>query len=212
MQISITVRRDHLRAVTVTAADIDVRYYLKGVLFEVYCDRAFMVSTDGHRLSVFRVDNGDALAGASGIQFIAPSSVIKVGSDKQHQNIVVTYDTETKLVSVNDYGEHKSAAAIEHSYPEWRRVIPKAVTGKPQQFNAHYLADLSKIAKLAKPGHKFPGIAIHHNGESGRAALVTMEGCPEFLGALMEIRGEPEIPDVDAFSAAPRSEDLAIAA
>lgn len=212
MQISITVKRDHLRAVAVTVADVDVRWYLKGVLFEVYCDRAFMVSTDGHRMSVFRVDNGDALAGASGIQFIAPSSVIKVGSDKRFPNIEITFDTETKMVSVNDYGERKFAPAIDGRFPEWRRVIPKEVTGKPQQFNAHYLADLSKLAKLAKPGHKFPGVAIHHNGESGRAALVTMDGCPEYLGAIMEIRGGPDIPDVDAFSAAPKPEDLAIAA
>lgn len=70
---------------------------------------------------------------------------------------------------------------IDGKYPDWRRVIPKSVSGEAAQIQAEYIGDFGRVAELL--GTKYP--MIHHNGSSG-GAIVNNLGAA--LGVVMPMR------------------------
>lgn len=186
--IRATLQRRHLRAALITAACQDIRYYLNGLLIELHRDCAFIVGLDGHRMTLMR-DSAGASADAplDGVQFIVPRAVVqrvRASSRGLPQTVGVAFDTEADTVSLDDDGLVTSARRVEGPFPDWRKVVPKQASGEAANFNAAYFGDLPKLCKALGASPVSLGIAC--NGTS--AALLSIDGMPEFLGLLMPIR------------------------
>ena len=76
---------------------------------------------------------------------------------------------------------------IRADYPDWRRVVPADASGEAAQFNATYVGELGKAARLLlKHSKTMPAeslIHIHHNGVHG--ALVTFGARADCLAVLI---------------------------
>jgi len=224
--ISLTLQRNHIRALACFMAEADIRYYLNGLKVEASPQGTFLVATDGHRLGVFRDDSAKAPEACDFIipaQLVKTVKTVKAGKAGNYPDILVTFDTASQLVTVGTAGidTQATAKAIEGRYPDWRRVIPDAskASGEGAHFQPEYVADVGKAYKLAahgvkadakdkaNPAHKINGTYTarwFHDGNKG--TLVTFDGIPSFLGVVMPLRmdahGEkpPAAPDVKAFA------------
>lgn len=196
--IRATLQRRHLRAALITAACHDIRYYLNGLLIELHRDCAFIAGTDGHRITIIRdIEGGSTEAPPEGVQFIVPRAVaqrVKASSRGLPPYVGAAFDTEADTVSLDDDGLVTGARRIEGTFPDWRRIVPKQVSGETARFNCRYLADLPKLCKALGANPISLGIATNGPG----AALLSIDGMPEFVGVLMPLRGE--------LQAAPRME------
>lgn len=215
--IHASLSRTHLRATLICAGVLDSRAYLNGVHVELYPGRQFLVSTDGHRMAVFREDLAigiDSPYPVKGATFTIPRDMVaKVKAHRHLDQVTVTYDTDSRRVLLDDLDDTVSSGmdltAI-GPFPAWRRVMPPSTAAdtSPGQFDPVYVADFGKLARLLTGDKK--GLAMHiwHRGETG-SALVTVTGHPEFRGVLMpyrtDKRGEPPetCPDTSEFKAAP---------
>lgn len=209
MKLTTTLTRSFLRAALITAAVGDVRYYLNGVLLELHPQVSFLVSTDGHRMTVLRhIEPTEGLTEGS-VELILPAELVKlVKSHRLYDCVTLTYDTDTKEVVIVDVGQQFSGKAIDAKFPDWRRVVPHNVSGKPADFNADYLADLPRLRKELRPKGKHNVVNVHYNGQG--AALLSMEDCPAYLGVLMPVKGMPDgskvgPPDAAAFKHVPEA-------
>ena len=186
MLIKVTLRRSFVRAALIAAAKEDIRRYLKGVAIELHRDCAYIIGCDGARLHVFR--DGSAGSGeqvGAGIEFIIPRDALeKLKSARSTDIVDITYDTEARTVVVDDFGTVTTVKAHEGLYPDWRRVLPKQVSGEASTINVIYLADLPKLAKALDVTNM--AIQVSHGGN--QATLVTIDSIPEFAGVIMPMR------------------------
>jgi len=84
--------------------------------------------------------------------------------------------------------------AIDSAFPDYKRVIPAQVSGKPGQYDAEYLYRCKKAAEcFSKKGY----FALGMNGENG-AALATITS--EMVAVVMPYRGEPAKADDAAWA------------
>ena len=194
--IKTPLTRTHLLATLVTAGDRDIRPYLNGISVEIYPDRVFVVSTDGHRASAFRSDTCSGAVDATGVQLIIPRDLAKKIGKRGSEYVPLTFDTESKLITLDDDDAIFTGHAIDGKFPDWRRILPHVTSGESAQYQPGYITDWAKIAKIL--GMKF-GTSVHvwHNGES--SALVTIESHPEFRGVLMPFRTHQYDKDKPAF-------------
>lgn len=165
-------------ALAVAPKKKDIRYYLNGVLYD-HIDRCW-VATDGSCL--IRTPNDTAsIEGAAG-NLILPRDFVEA--------LVKTKQKSTDL-SVSDglvVSGMFRCTPVDGVYPDWRRVIPTAVSGEVAQFNVDVLAKLAAANKAL--GMKNHGcLIIEHNGK-GPALVKLQSGCvgvampfnPKFAG------------------------------
>lgn len=159
-----TIKANTLEAIHLAASTEDTRYYLCGILFEMYKGGSVgMVATDGHILAHLNTLE-EEVAG----QFILGSAAIK--------KILGLYKTQLKelpkqlksslsiRVSTGDLkkitltlvwgdreGDSITCEAVDGNFPAWRRVIPDASGESVPQisFNSSYIDLFGKIFNLA---------------------------------------------------------------
>jgi hypothetical protein len=153
-----------LKAVALCASTEQTRYYLNGVCLQpdLTPGHIIMVATDGHKMLVARQEIGDGDQLAADI--IIPSEIIaKIKLSKRGDNIAsLAIGEEAAAHCRLDFADGTSAGfkAIDGSFPEWRRVVPKEVDGKTAQFNTAYLDTFRKAGELAEAGVPY----FLHNG------------------------------------------------
>lgn len=196
---------DTLRALLTVAGERDVRFYLNGVCLDTTGPEPVMVATDGHRMLVVRVPRlvSTLPAGCYVIPRAMLEAVKPVKLGRGQGDAPVTLTVLAPIAGA-DAGRAElvgatpaSAPLVDGRFPDWRRVVPSKLTGKPCQYNTDYLADFGTVARLlvsAKRGETvFPTFA--HNGESGGrrmdAALVSFPRSPDAFGVLMPMRTDP---------------------
>lgn len=176
---------DLLKAAQLFASKKDARFYIKSVYIEWRDDTAKLVATDGHRMFVatFAIEpSGDGSC-------IVPSDTVKRAlAGYKHDTIeFCPPQAETAVIGGVVF------EPIRAEYPDWRRVVPVDASGEAAQFNAAYIGDIGKAARvLLKHSKTMPAessIHIHHNGVFG--ALVTFGARTDCLAVLMpKMRGE----------------------
>ncbi len=180
---TIAASLEHLAAVLNLAAKKDIRYYLNGVQVEAGESETRCIATDGHVLGATRADAVNGMGGAPLLSVLIPRDVleiaVKANKGKGGVNICHTGGKWEIVTLCGTYG----FTPIDGRFPEWRRVIPSEPSGQIGQFNPELLAMFCKAGKAL--GTKAP-VHIDHNGDSG--ALVTLDGCNEFVGVIMPIR------------------------
>ena len=196
--MKITIDHSVVKALLICAAKQDVRYYLKGVLVDARANGdVVLVTTDGHRMLAYPVAT-DAIEALAPGQYIIPREALEAVKPCKAGRHVLPITIE---IDVANGRENKITGAtstvtplIDGKYPDWRRVLPKTVSGEPTQYQAEYLGDFGRIADLL--GTKYPH--IHHNGSS--AAIVGNLGAA--LGVLMPMRSDAEFSALPAWALA----------
>jgi len=194
--VTILIPATRVKALLVIAATKDVRYYLNGVAFDGSTPgRVHAVATDGHRLLALNIEDnkGTAPAWPAGrAPVIVPRELlesvkpIKNGRTVHDLVITLTWESDRLPAQVSVKGiTVASGGAIDGAYPDWRRVFPRATSGKTAQFNAGYVGEFQKVHELLGGAYS-PQIA--HNGDGG--ALVTFPGHYDAMAVLMPMRAD----------------------
>tara|TARA_R110000868_G_C10767010_1_gene754390 strand:+ start:418 stop:1005 length:588 start_codon:yes stop_codon:yes gene_type:complete len=185
--MKITIDHSVVKALLICAAKQDVRYYLKGVLVDARASDVTLVTTDGHRLLAYPVAT-DAIEALTVGQYIIPREALEAvkpcKAGRVTLPITIEIDTAKGLENKITGATSVVTPLIDGKFPDWRRVLPKTVSGEPAQYQAEYLGDFGRIAELL--GTKHPH--VHHNGSS--AAIVGNLGAA--LGVLMPMRSDAE--------------------
>lgn len=173
----------YLKAAAIVASkEKPLRHYLTGVAVQAGDNGAFIVATDGHRALAFR-QTSEAQAP---VDIIIPTEII--AGVKPHKGVDIVYLTrESENRWRIDYcGASIVFSPIDGTFPDWRRLVPKAVSGETAQFNPAYVGDFAKVAKaLAAKGHC---VTIAHNGNG--PALVSFGDDIDGFGLLMPRRAQ----------------------
>lgn len=162
----LTVSKNALLSAMIFQAKGDVRYYLNGVCFSP--DKK-LYSTDGHR----------AFIGEHTTDGLTEQIIVAISGPKVTKFETASIDTDTGIVSyLDENGERTSAGVckvVDGRFPDIERVRA-AHESKPVDeigFNASYLADIERAAKLYNP--QFCGVRIKPGGSTG-AAIAEFSG------------------------------------
>jgi DNA polymerase III subunit beta len=172
--------------------------------------RAHLVSTDGHRLTALNLDQDVAIetenldawrdwkCGGNPGQYIIPRETLEAVKPKKTGKIVfpliVTItrtpdipDPERPGVTIQGTfaltveGQTTAAGVpIDGQFPDWKRILPRQVSGEVAQFNGDYVADCTKAAQLLNES-KEAFATIAHNGNG--PALINLSA--DAFGVLM---------------------------
>lgn len=107
----------------------DVRYYINGLLFEIYNNELRTVATDGHRLAFSYVDSLTNIINIpkdSIQQIIVPrkavSELLRLLSDDSEK--IIKFSLSSSHFKVNLNSIHFSSKLIDGRFPDYHRVIP----------------------------------------------------------------------------------------
>ena len=137
----------------------DVRYYLNGICF---MPDGRVAATDGHR----------AFIASKHENKLTDNVIVSVSKSPLKRYSYAVLDTKTKMVTYHDEHEIMVGAGIceliDGKFPDIDRVIPNQTAPAEQiGFNAKYLADVEKLAKLFSP--KYEGVRFELNGNTNAA-------------------------------------------
>lgn len=149
-----------LESALIFQAHKDVRYYLNGICF---MSDGRIASTDGHR----------AFIGGSHDNELTGNVIIKMGKSPTKRYEYAILDTKSKIATYHDEAGAMVRAGIceeiDGRFPDIDRVIPKETKAADCiVFNAGYLVDIEKAAKLFNP--KFSSVKFELNGNTNAAA------------------------------------------
>lgn len=153
----LTLSKAALLSALIFQAKKDVRYYLNGICFAP--DKK-LYSTDGHRVFIGEHDSAE----------LTENIIVSIKGAKVTCFENAEIDTDSGLISYLDENGSRVGVGlcdvVDGRYPDIEKVISK-FKNKPTDeigFNAGYLADIEKAAKLYNP--KFCGIKIKPNGNT----------------------------------------------
>ena len=137
----------------------DVLYYLNGICF---MPDGRVASTDGHRAFIANKHDNK----------ITDNVIVSVSKSPTKLYAYALLDTKTGIVTYHDEHEimvgYGICEEIDGRFPDIDRVIPKETAPTEQiGFNAKYLADVEKCAKLFNP--KFESVRFELNGNTNAA-------------------------------------------
>lgn len=137
----------------------DVRYYLNGICF---MPDGRVAATDGHR----------AMIASKHENKLKDNVIVSVSKSPTKRYSYALLDTETNIVTYHDEHEAMVGAGIcsevDGRFPDIDRVIPKQTAATEQIcFNAKYLEDVEKLAKLFNP--KYEAVLFELNGNTSAA-------------------------------------------
>lgn len=137
----------------------DVRYYLNGICF---MPDGRVAATDGHR----------AMISSKHENKLKDNVIVSVSKSPTKRYAYALLDTKTRIVTYHDEHEIMVGAGIcseiDSRFPDIDRVIPKQTAATEQIcFNAKYLEDVEKLAKLFNP--KYEAVLFELNGNTSAA-------------------------------------------
>lgn len=137
----------------------DVRYYLNGICF---MPDGRVAATDGHR----------AFIASKHENKLTDNVIVSVSKSPLKRYSYAVLDTNTKMVTYFDEFDTLVGAGIceiiDGKFPDIDRVIPKQTAPAEQiGFNAKYLSDAEKLAKLFNP--KWESVRFELNGNTNAA-------------------------------------------
>lgn len=148
-----------LEGALIFQAKHDVRYYLKGICF---MPDGRVAATDGHR----------AMIASKHENKIKSNVIVSISKSPTKNYSYAVIDTRAKIVTYHNNFDVLVGAGIcsevGGKFPDIDRVIPKQTAPAEQiGFNAKYLADVEKLAKLFSP--KYESVRFELNGNINAA-------------------------------------------
>ena len=148
-----------LESALIFQARNDVRYYMNVICF---MPDGRIASTDGHR----------AFIGGRHDNKLTENVIIKIGKSptKRYEHAII--DTKSKIATYHDESGTMVGTGIceeiDGRFPDIDRIIPKQTSPTEEiGFNAGYLVDIEKAAKLFNP--KFSCVKFELNGNTNAA-------------------------------------------
>nr|DAF74640.1 MAG TPA: DNA polymerase III, beta subunit [Caudoviricetes sp.] len=137
----------------------DVRYYLNGICF---MPDGRVAATDGHR----------AMIASKHENKIKSNVIVSISKSPTKNYSYAVIDTRAKIVTYHNNFDVLVGAGIcsevDGKFPDIDRIIPNQTAPAEQiGFNAKYLADVEKLAKLFNP--KYEGVRFELNGNINAA-------------------------------------------
>lgn len=186
---TVTINLAALKAANCAASNEQTRCYLNGVLVEVTRDSVTYIATDGHILFAHRAEineDEDPLVGT----WIIPSDIIKNLKFNKKFTLGQLEGDELSVynhrLSINYGGSRIGFNAIDGSFPDWRRAVPRSADCKDEKgdfaYNPYLLAKLWKAGEILDRGDK---PALTPNGSA--PALVTYND-PDTFAVIMPMR------------------------
>lgn len=157
-----------LAAAIPCASRKDIRYYLNSVYLEVAASGCLhIVSTDGHKLFIGRIDAPEWTEDVklSPWNLTIPIDVV-ISATKSKDKALSLKQVNNEWFSLGD----QLFKPVDGKFPDWRRVA-KLVEGEatPSQFNPDYLVACNKALKTWDNGKGFYQAFVHHRGDSAGA-------------------------------------------
>ena len=170
---------DLLKAALLCVSSEETRYYLRGVHLAT---SGHMVTTDGHRMFVARLNDRPAT------DVIVPIDDVKAALKLAGAR---AQEIEIDLVA-NKIGQI-SFQPVDGTFPDWRRVVPtgeEMPSDKPElndgvehvHFNHAYIGDLAKMGKI------LDGASMLHPRSASHPCLVTFGERADCFAVLMPMR------------------------
>ena len=186
--LKVTLNIRALRAVLVAVSTEETRYYLNGINLEFTPDGVIMAATDGHRMIVLRQPYGEHAATGAHASVIVPRDLVAKLKIKLKtlDETTLTIGDDGRLL-FEHAGEMFGGSRVDGTFPDYRRVVPQDLDGKPAQYNPAYLADFAK-ARKELGGDRTTSPIVRYNG--GSPAVVDFAYGTSFqaIGVLMPIR------------------------
>lgn len=158
-EMKLKVSKLLLEGALIFQAKQDVRYYLNGICF---MPDGRVAATDGHR----------AMIASKHENKIKSNVIVSISKSPTKNYSYAVIDTRAKIVTYHNNFDVLVGAGIcsevDGKFPDIDRVIPKQTVPAEQiGFNAKYLADVEKLAKLFNP--KFEAVRFELNGNTSAA-------------------------------------------
>lgn len=148
-----------LEGALIFQAKQDVRYYLNGICF---MPDGRVAATDGHR----------AMIASKHENKIKSNVIVSISKSPTKNYSYAVIDTRAKIVTYHNNFDVLVGAGIcsevDGKFPDIDRVIPKQTAPAEKiGFNAKYLSDVEKLAKLFSP--KYESVLFELNGNINAA-------------------------------------------
>ncbi|CUJ80938.1 hypothetical protein [Achromobacter sp. 2789STDY5608628] len=182
--------RAALKAALRIAAKKDIRYYLNGVSIEADSECTRLIATDGHSMLILQHQADNQVDGP--VSLIVPGDIVRqviAGPAKGLQRVMLDLCPEgagiwsIPLLHLGDR-TRLTFAQIAGKFPDWRRVVPAAVTGKAAQLSPALLSAMNAAA--ADLGSKHT--TVSHNGQSPAVIRPESHISEQFIGLVMPMR------------------------
>jgi DNA polymerase-3 subunit beta len=192
LKVTLSIRA--LRAVLVAVSTEETRYYLNGINLEFTPDGVIMAATDGHRMIVLRQAYGEHGATGAHASVIVPRDLVaKLKVNKRDGDAMTTLTIgDDGRLTFEHAGESFGGSRIDGSFPDYRRIVPQDLDGKPAQYNPQYLADFAKARqeltgqKADRDGKTSP--IVRYNGGSPAIVDFAYETGFNAFGIIMPLR------------------------
>ncbi|NKI74184.1 hypothetical protein Dpoa2040_001422 [Dickeya sp. CFBP 2040] len=175
----LTLSKRALLAAQIFQARQDARHYLNGICF---APEKKLYATDGHRLFI----------GEHSTDELNENVIVQVSRMPRIIGFeTVQIDTDTGIALLLDgFGVRQGvalASVVDGKYPDVTRAIPKENAPVSEiGFNAGYLADIERAAKLYNP--KWQSVVIKPNGNSSSAIVELPNAYETASVVLMPVR------------------------
>ena len=138
-------------------ANQDVRYYLNGLMVNVSNKKLKMVSSDGHRLSVYQ-DEIDQATGIEASIIIPRKGILELSRllDDPETEVTVQFSNNNIKVDINRL--YFSAKLIDAKYPDFDKVFRQEFFNQIQILKQPFKEALTRVAILAN--EQFKGISL----------------------------------------------------
>jgi hypothetical protein len=194
--MQINIPRAALQAMTHLCTRNDIRYYLNGVMLETLANEARLVATDGSVMGVYRMTDCSFPEAERG-QMILPLSAVDLALKAAAKTLPIQLQvTQGAAGPVHMLGA-VAFTPVEGRFPDYRRAIPREVSGVATMIDPALLARFAKACDCLAPKAQTSPVRIGHNGvrnEKGgredRGAIVECAGVPGFAGVVMPLRFE----------------------
>lgn len=190
--MKLIIHTNTLRALLCFAGKQERRFYLNGVHLEVTAGSAIAVATQGVILGAAKLPmppDGHA-------SIIVPREAIELALKGLPRRVDVLEfefadgERDSRCLRDVTVGNVK-CKELDGKFPEWRRVMPREVSGELAQYDPDFLATIKKASGLARGRHSVINKPIGHNGTS--AGVV--EVAENFIGIIQPFNWqEVEVP------------------
>jgi len=148
--------KDLLKQVEFAMAQQDIRYYLNGLLFEIFGNQLNIVGTDGHRLSFTSTELKQSYEKQDVI--LPRKTVIELIKLLDDSDEDVQIELTSNQVNFNFNNFKLISKVIDGKFPDYNRVIP---TGHQNSFTANRLAVLLAMQRASiLSNEKYRGIRM----------------------------------------------------
>lgn len=163
------------------------RYILSGVHFVITKRFTILVSTDGIKMGILRIENevDTNIPSDQPIEFTVDCPAVSL---IRQAFITITFDGESASFS-NGAGGSVVCRKIDGNYPAWRSIVPRTPFAKVElSFSYTHLAAFARISKILKPDTSpYLHIKGHETTDPACPISILIEDC-RFYGMLMPVK------------------------